>query len=292
MRYLKKFTPMICTLFIPFWHISKLNQSPLLLVNLIRYKGPLACIGEMISFSTQSIICATLFYIFVKRFSLKVSLLISSLIFLSVFYLFLTPTLFYDYMPLFLIAASLSFDPKEHQKHLFFSLFFITLGFTFSCLLTTIHFYGSNLPLFLLMISPLLSLYMLSLKDIYPSKTILLSLLPINIFPMAYLVHNPKSFSLYFVLALLIIINAVYTILSSKSYKITTASTLLSFMALLILPKELHIPFLFIVSALVVKLMQILYESRHPQLSHTHVLQQPMQPFSLSLRFYNEYMHY
>ena len=283
---------MTLSFFVPFLHISKLNESPVLLWNLIKYKGLASFLNEMIPIRIDSLIAAFLFYLFIKHLSSKISLLIGSLLLITAHYLLLSSSFIYDHAALFIIASCFCLNKSDQSKHLFFSLFYLTVLYTFSAFITCIHYYGYNIPLFMMMIAPILCLFLLSIKQVYPSKTMLISLFPLNILPLAYLVHNPSIFSIPFTLASILLISTLFLMLVKNSYQSLLIAIGISLVSLFIIPKELIIPFSFIPIALSLTLTQLFYASKRPLPSRRHVLQHSTQPYALSLRFYNEYMHY
>ena len=133
MKKIEALCPLLLLFFIPFWHLSKMNETPLLLYQIISYKGIFAFICEMIPFSFFSLIVIVCFYLFINYCAFRISLFISSLLLIAFHYLFLSPSFFYDNMPVFLCLSFLCFKGKKQPQHLFFSLYFITVGFLTSC---------------------------------------------------------------------------------------------------------------------------------------------------------------
>jgi len=292
MKRLAQIYPMTLSLFIPFIHISKLNEGPSLLYNLLRYRGFTSFLNELIPVTIEGLILAALFYAFVSKYAQKLSLFIWSLILTTIYYFFVPASSIYSQIPLFILASAMTFQTKDQSKHLFFALFFVTLLHTLSAFITCRNFYGYNLPLFVFMLSPILSLYLLSKKETYPSKSLLILLFPINIMPINALVHSPQALSPMFGLALTILIATQILLLVKRTEASLITMIIISLLSLLLIPSQLVIGFIFVPIALGIALMQLFWASKRPLSSHTPVLQHPMQPSSLSLRFYNEYMHY
>lgn len=285
--------PLILLTLLPLWYVSKnLHGDLLSFLNLLYSGGSYALSAEIFSFHGTSLFIGILFYFFIKYLSPKASLLLSSFILTSLYYCLFTPSFFFDHLNVFITVAALSFRSKDHCKHLFYSLYFITLLHTLSSLLTCIYFYKYNIPLLLIIPAPMLSLWLLQSKDVYPSRTTLASLFPLLLLPITYFTHAPSEINLGNILGALLLITSVYALLEKRSYR--TLSTLLSLSALPLcfLTKSGAFPFLFTPISLMIGIMQLFYSSRRPRPSRASVLQLPTQPSLPPLHFYNEHMHY
>lgn len=291
-RRLEKYLPLTLLTYIPLWHVTKVGKSPLLIYDLIRFDGFVPFIKSQLHISVETMALSLLFFLFVKHIAPKISLFVSSSVIALLYYLCQRPTLVFDALPLLLIASSLNLNLHQQKKHLFFSLYFFTVLFSVSSLSICITYYGYNIPLFLMMITPAAALYLLAISDIYPKSSISIPLFATATFPLAFLTHNPAllsaSYSLIAIVFLFVIIALLHKT-NKATLAIATASTLTLFF---FADKALSTPLLVMLLSQALASMQLFYASRPHLSSHTPVLPHPMQPFSPSFRFYNEYMHY
>ena len=293
MTRINKTLPLTLMLFLPLWHsCHELNGSLSLLFNLMLYKGAYVFIKEIFFFPIKTICIAIIFHFFIKYVAPKFSIAFTSLILLISYYLFFSSSFFYDNLGIFFLIAAFRFTKQKQTEHLFFSLFYITLLHSFSSFLICIQFYGYNTSLFFIAIAPMICLYSLISKSTYPSKITLISLFPLTLFPVSYFVHNPIPLSLSLLSGGLLLMFSIYILLEKKNYLLLLTCLSLSLLNLLFMEKALVFPFIFLPIALLIGIMQIFYASKYHLSSHTPVLPHPMQPFSPSLRFYNEHMHY
>lgn len=261
------FSPLILFLYLPLWHTGKaLNGSFSYLLDVIAYRGIYNIGREIFSFSFTAIVVAILFFLYIRYCAPKISLFISSLLLITLSYLFLAPTFFYENLGLFFIITALTFNKEKGSEHLFFSLFFLTLLHLFSSLSISIHYYGYNLPLFFSFLTPICAFYLLISKNIYPTKTALISLFPILLFPVSYYTHNVLALSQGTLLSTVISIAAVYILLERKNLKASLGAFFLSCLSLFLLEKMLFFPFIFTVLALLLNIFQttwkILYSKK------------------------------
>jgi hypothetical protein len=251
------FLPLILILYLPLWYTGKvLHGSIPYLLGLIKYRGIYNIGREIFTFSSLSILIGALFLLYIRYYAAKVSLLISSIFLLSLSYLFLSPSFFYDNLGLFFIITALSFNKEKQSEHLFFSLFFLTLLHCFSSLLISIHYYGYNLPLFFAFLSPISAFYLLIVKKIYPSKSALLSLFPILLFPISYYTHNLSPLTQGTLVSTLVSTAAVYILLEKKSLPASLSIFCLSCLSLFFVEKMLLFPFIFTALALLINISQ------------------------------------
>ena len=287
------FLPLSLILYLPLWHTGKaLHGSLPYLLNLISYGGIVPVLKQIFSFTPEAIFIALLFFLYTRYAALKVSLLVSSSFLIAISYFFLSPSFFYDNLGLFFIAASLSFSKQKGSAHLFFSLFFLSLLHCFSSLLIGIHYYGYNIPLFFSFLSPITAFYLLMKKDIYPSKITLLTLFPILLFPISFYTHNVLPLSTGTFISTLVSCAAIYILLEKKNIIYTLAVFTAFCLSLLLVESTLLFPYMFTAAALLAHIIQLFYVSRGRLSSHKNKTPRPKRLSLLSLRFYNEHMHY
>lgn len=293
MKKLHKLLPFALIFHVILWHsCHRLNGSFSLLYNLVVYKGSFALIKELFTFPLKSITTGISFYFFIKYIAPKFSIIFTSILILISYYIFFSASFFYNNLGIFFLASALRIDEKKQTEHLFFSLFYITLLHSFSCLLLSIQFYGYNNTLFLISIAPILCLYFLITKTTYPQKLTLVCLFSLTLFPVSYFVHNPIALSFPLFNGVLLLAISINILLGQKTYAKLVPVFLCCCLQLVFTEKALFFPFIFTPISLLIGIMQTFYASKHRLSSHTHVLPHPMRPFSPSLRFYNEHMHY
>jgi len=261
---MKRYSPILIALYLPLWHTcTKLSGSFPLLINLIKYKGVFSLAREMCVFTFPSAFTAAIVALFVSNIASKVSLLLSSSILCLLTYLFFPPSFAYHQLGIFFLISALIFHPKRATEHLFFTLFFITLLHSFSALLTSIHFYGMNLPLQISLSLPVSSLYLLSTKDIYPSKVTLISLFPLTIFPVAFSLHGEITFDSVYVLAIFLHCASIFVLLEKRSFSYLLVMFLLTLSIIPFLEEKLIFPMIFTPVALLISLIHQLSTSMH-----------------------------
>ncbi len=259
---MKRYSPIVIALYLPLWHTcTKPHGSFPLLINLIKYKGVLSFAREICVFTFPSAILAVLIALFVANIASKISLLLSSSILCLIAYLFFPPSFIYHHLGIFLLISALIFHPKKATEHLFFSLFFITLLHSFSALLTSIHFYGINLPLLSSLLIPITCLYLLATKDIYPSKVTLISLFPLTIFPVAFSLHGDITFNSIYVLAILLLCGSVFVLLEKRSFPYLFTMFLLTLSIIPFLEEKLLFTMAFTPLALFISIFHLLSTS-------------------------------
>ncbi len=259
---MKKYSPLVLALYLPLWHTcTKLGGSFPLLINLIKYKGVLSLAREICVFTFPSAITAVFIALFIANIASKISLLLSSATLCLLAYLFFPPSFIYHQLGIFLLISALIFHPKKATEHLFFSLFFITLLHSFSALLTSIHFYGINLPLLSSLLLPITCLYLLATKDIYPSKVTLISLFPLTIFPVAFSLHGDITFNSVYVLAIFLLCASIYVLLEKRSFPYMLSMLLLTLSIIPFLEEKLLFAVVFTPFALLISIFQLLSTS-------------------------------
>ena len=205
--------------------------------------------------SLESGVIALLFVLFVQYIAPKVSLLIGSSLALLAAYLFLPTPFFYDHLGSCLLALALIPTKKRNSQTLFFSLFYLTLLHTLSCLLISFFYYGKNEPILLQTLPVAFALILLMAKKVYPSPSTLLVLFPLLLFPCSYQVHHSSSLSAYQMLLTISSILAIYSLLQKQRGLVLLLS--LCFCILCVwMAKEAYLPFVFVGVALSVQLVR------------------------------------
>ncbi len=256
---LKQFTPLLLLLILPLWHTcERLNGSFLLLFS----GGSYAFFKEIFLIPLHSIVSAISFYVFIQKVAPKFSLILTSFALVLMAYFFFPPPYFYHHLGVFILASALTFNDRKNCQHLFFSLFFLTLLHTFSALFLCIIFYGTNIPLFLTSFAPITALICLHNKRIYPSIPALISLFPLNLFPISYFVHNIIPLDIPFICSIVFLIAAIYVILEKRSLSYLFLLFVASITVIFFNSKAILFPFIFTPCALLVGMMQILLSSK------------------------------
>ncbi|MCH9812289.1 hypothetical protein K0U07_05990, partial [bacterium] len=240
------------------------------LIEMIQY-GNLRFFGELFIPSVESIVACALFYLFVRFIAPKISLPLGSVLLLSTSYFFLPITFFYDNLGTFLLALALLPTKKRTSETLFFSLFFLTLLHTFSCLLISFFYYGHNGALYLNALLATVALILLMSKKMYPSQTTMLSLFPILLFPSSYLAHHTLPLSPESIFMSLATLLTIYTLLQKKKESLTIFSLTLWILSIFSMDKLVIFPFAFAGIALCLHLSLLVYANSHRRLLRSHV---------------------
>jgi hypothetical protein len=257
MKKISAFSPFLLLILLPFLHTCKeFNGSLLMLYNLCFYKGGLPLLRAVLSFPLKAILISILFYFFIDKIAPKFSLFLLSVAACLAYYLLLPSAFFYNNLGVFFLASLACFKDTKQTRHLFFSLFFITLLHTLSAILIGIHFYGYNLSLFFISFIPIFSLYLLKNRETYPSKIILISLFPLTLFPVSFFVHSTVRLSLSLITGEILLATGIYLLIKGKSIKHLFSLFAISLPYLLFIDKQLLFPFLFLPISLLIGIIR------------------------------------